>query len=123
MDTTVSSNIFIEFRLHRPFSARSVIFGTWMLTDSPLPSTKGLLIVTPQGLAFFRLIALARQLKDGCSTIKRKEGPASFQAKKGITPDDVCLACVGNYMPKKVCNYRRCKEAVLNLVSRRAAYT
>ncbi|GFX38477.1 piggyBac transposable element-derived protein 4 [Trichonephila clavipes] len=55
-------------------------------------------------------IALVRQLIDGYSSRKRKERPASFQARKCVVPDDVRSASVGNHMSKMVSNYRQCRE-------------
>ncbi|GFX23599.1 piggyBac transposable element-derived protein 4 [Trichonephila clavipes] len=44
------------------------------------------------------------------SFIRWKGGPASFQAKKWVVPDDVSVASVGNHMPKMVSNYRQCRK-------------
>ncbi|GFU29577.1 piggyBac transposable element-derived protein 4 [Trichonephila clavipes] len=55
-------------------------------------------------------IALARQLIDGYSSRKRKEGHASFQAKKREVQDNARLASVGNHMSRMVFNYRRCRK-------------
>ncbi|GFY24242.1 hypothetical protein TNCV_1012911 [Trichonephila clavipes] len=41
--------------------------------------------------------ALARQLIDGYSSKKKKERPASFQAKKCAVPDDVSFASMENH--------------------------
>ncbi|GFV20530.1 hypothetical protein TNCV_4142911 [Trichonephila clavipes] len=41
---------------------------------------------------------------------KRKGRPDSFQAKKFVVLDDVCLARVGNHMPMMVSNYRQCSR-------------
>ncbi|GFV51183.1 piggyBac transposable element-derived protein 4 [Trichonephila clavipes] len=45
-------------------------------------------------------IALARQLKDGYSTRKRKGLPVCFQAKKCVLTEDVHLASVGKSFAK-----------------------
>ncbi|GFX59619.1 hypothetical protein TNCV_3753841 [Trichonephila clavipes] len=52
-------------------------------------------------------IELAHQLTDGYSSRKRKECPASFQAKKFVVSDDMRLASMENHVPKMVSNYRR----------------
>ncbi|GFV30317.1 piggyBac transposable element-derived protein 4 [Trichonephila clavipes] len=49
---------------------------------------------------------LARLLKDGYSSRKRKGRLAGFQAKKCVVLDDVRLASVGNHMRHEVSNYR-----------------
>lgn len=54
-------------------------------------------------------IRLARQLIAGFTSRKRRGRPASFLGKRGCVPEDVRLVKVGNHLPVKNTNYRRCR--------------
>ncbi|GFV38814.1 piggyBac transposable element-derived protein 4 [Trichonephila clavipes] len=67
-------------------------------------------------------ITLVRPLIGGYTSRKRKGRPASFQAKKCVAPDDVCLHNVGNHMPKLVSNKRRCMKRNRKTQEKRTHY-
>ncbi|GFW32450.1 piggyBac transposable element-derived protein 4 [Trichonephila clavipes] len=129
MDWTLDANSWYKTTI---YNLRCGNFTGWIIVTSKMTMPLVMLLALPcidlaiiwevskinrslDQLTFCKVLAC--QLVDGYSSRNRKGCPVGFQAKKCEVPDDVRLACVGNYMPKMVPNYRRRRKCSRKLLA------